>query len=81
MDYAFLYAETNPLVPFSEYPYTAADGTCSYDQAAGTGKVSGYHDVPGGSLTSFKQALNLGPVSIAVDAEPTAFMQYAGGVV
>jgi len=46
MDYAFLYTETHPLEPISDYPYTASDGSCHYSSSKGTGSISSYYDVP-----------------------------------
>jgi len=45
MDYAFAYVENHPLEREEDYPYTAADGTCSYDSSKGVGHVSSYTDV------------------------------------
>ena len=33
MDYAFSYAETNPLMTLSNYPYTGTDGSCAYQSS------------------------------------------------
>merc|ERR1712070_795305 len=42
MDYAFQYIESNPLETESDYPYTARDGSCSYVESKGVGKVVGF---------------------------------------
>jgi len=46
MDLAFKYVETNPLELSSNYPYAAADGTCTYNKSEGTGAITSYKDVP-----------------------------------
>ena len=46
MDYAFQYIESAPLMLESDYPYTAREGTCKYDESKGIGKVKGFKDVP-----------------------------------
>jgi len=82
MDTAFQYIETNPLMLESDYPYTARDGTCKYQKAKGVGKVKSYKDVsPDGTGASLKAALQKGPVSVAVEADQTAFQFYHTGVV
>ena len=45
MDWAFEYVETHPLEREEDYPYTAEDGTCTYDKSKGVGKVYSYKDV------------------------------------
>jgi len=79
MDYAFSYTESHPLESISDYPYTASDGTCNYSSSKGTGSITGYYDVPQ-TATGLKQALNLGAVSVAIEADQFAFQYYAGGV-
>merc|ERR1712170_98284 len=65
----------------SSYPYTARDGTCksSYTTAIPSGGVTGYTDCSGAS--SLQSALQTGPVSVAVQADQSAFQRYSGGVV
>jgi len=45
MDYAFQYVKSHPLERESDYPYTATDGTCTYDASKGVGHVGGFVDV------------------------------------
>jgi len=72
MDYGFKYVETHPLQTEGEYPYTAQDGTCSYQASQGVGKVSTYADVSQ-SASQLEAALNKGPVSVAIEADQSAF--------
>jgi len=73
MESAFEYVEVYPLETTANYPYKAANGTCTYSKTLGTGKISGYKRVQANSITAMKTALQTGPVSVAVDASQTAF--------
>lgn len=80
MDLAFTYVTTSPLELSTDYPYKAADGTCSYNAAEGTGMITGYKNVPKTMNSKnridtgpMKNALKLGPVSVGVAASSTAF--------
>jgi len=81
MDYAFEYIKTSPLELEASYPYTAIDGSCSYDSSKGVGQVTAFKDVASGSVEQMKAALMLGPVAIAIEADQMAFQGYTGGVV
>merc|ERR1712046_321968 len=82
MDYAFSFYENTNIASESSYPYTARDGTCksSFTTAIPQGGVTGYTDVSsdGDALMS---ALNSNPVSVAVQADQSAFQSYSGGIV
>jgi len=80
MDSAFKYVESHPLATETEYPYTARDGSCKTN-SAGPGRVSSYSDVPAGSVSQMKAALDKGPVSVAIEADRYAFQGYTGGVI
>merc|ERR1711976_214283 len=64
----------------SSYPYTARDGTCksTFTTAIPAGGVTGYVDCSGAS--ALQSALQSGPVSVAVEADQSAFQRYSGGV-
>jgi cathepsin L len=82
MDDAFKYVEASGgLCSESEYPYTARDGTCK-SSSCGTkyGPISGYTDVTHDSETALMNAVAMGPVSIAIEADQSAFQFYSGGV-
>ena len=82
MDNAFEYVKQTPLATSANYPYAAKNGTCNTSVANnGTGTISGYSDVPGNNADALKNALKLGPVSVAVEADQTAFQYYTSGVV
>jgi len=81
MDYAFEFAAGNGgLCTESAYPYVGyqewrcKDSSCSKDDP-----ITGYQDVTE-STAALEAACNEGPVSIAIEADQTAFQQYTGGV-
>jgi len=82
MDYAFSFYESTNIASESSYPYTARDGTCksSFTTAIPQGGVTGYTDVSSSS-NSLQSALNSNPVSVAVEADQSAFQSYSGGIV
>jgi C1A family cysteine protease len=80
MDDAFTWIISNGGITTEEnYPYTAADGTCNTGvNAAAT--ISSFIDVPQGQESALTPALANGPVSIAIEADQSAFQFYSGGV-
>merc|ERR1712195_214859 len=81
MELAFNYAGATNVATESSYPYKGRDGSCksSYTTAIPSGGVTGYKSV-GQSSNSLKSALATGPVSVAIEADQTAFQMYSGGV-
>ena len=84
MDLAFQYAETNPIMPDSEWPYVAHTTPFScwekYRKSKGIVTVKTYRDVPKNDPAQMKAALAQGPVSVAIEADHAAFQSYTGGV-
>jgi len=83
MDYAFAYVEKNGgLCTEEEYAYKASSSmfckerTCSEK----AGKITGYTDVTPDSEDALLAAVAQGPVSIAIEADQSAFQLYGGGV-
>lgn len=74
------YAEKNPLMTESAYPYEAYDGTCEYEKSQGKVKVTDITDVTESSMNSLVAAVAKGPVSVAIEADQYVFQSYAGGV-
>jgi len=81
MDNAFEYIESNPLELEADYPYTARDGKCKYVKTKGVGKVASYSDVPANSVDQLKAAIVKQPVSVAIEADQSAFQFYTSGVI
>lgn len=80
MDNAFEYVIKNGLTSEESYPYTAQDGSCSADSHKSVISISGYHDVIQGDEDDLMKAINVGPVSVAIEADRMAFQSYNGGV-
>lgn len=87
MDNAFSWAQKNGGVcSEADYPYvsgtTQKAGTCTQSKCAKDAKVAptGFKDVTANSDTAMMSALNLGPVSVAIEADQTAFQLYKSGV-
>merc|ERR1711998_706836 len=82
MDYAFSFAEGTAVATEDSYAYTGRDGTCqsSFTTAIPQGGVTGYSDVQN-SASSLQSALNGNPVSVAIEADQSAFQMYSGGVI
>jgi C1A family cysteine protease len=83
MDYAFTYTIKNHgLTQESNYPYTATGpNTCQTakaSQAAAT--ISSYNDVAQNQETQLIEAVAKQPVSVAIEADQSAFQFYKSGV-
>jgi len=85
MDLAFAFVEKNGICTEASYPYVGKAGACqagksSCTKALAAGAVTGYHDVQQNSKQALMSALQLGPVSIAVEADQAVFQSYKSGV-
>lgn len=78
MDFAFQYVEINGLCSYDSYPYVAVQGNCEACETVA--KLQGYHDVQSGNETALMRELQIGPVSIAIEADQSSFQFYSGGV-
>jgi len=80
---AYLYAEKQPLELEADYPYHASSGLfeCKYDRAKGVVKVETWAEVGASDVNAFYAALQVGPVSVAVEADKPVFHAYTGGIV
>jgi len=77
MDDAFQYIIKNGGIGSeASYPYTARDGTCKKVSSVAT--VSKFTDVKKNDETGLMSAVNIEPVSVAVDAQ--SWSSYRGGV-
>lgn len=73
--------ETNKAEKESDYPYEASDDTCRQDASKGVFELSGFADVPQNSTQELENAVALGPVSVAIEADQFSFQLYSGGVI
>jgi len=78
MDNAFQYIMAKGIESESEYPYTAMDGTCMYANGEVEANLSGFKDVTANDSDALLAAVNVGPVSVAIYADPIQL--YKSGV-
>merc|ERR1712139_529972 len=83
---AIQYESGTAMATEASYPYTATDGTCksSFTAAIPKGGVTGYKSVgnifSGASKSSMQSAVQQQPISIAIEADQSAFQSYTGGI-
>jgi C1A family cysteine protease len=82
MDNAFEWVQQNGICSEDSYPYTSGSGitgsckkTCKPIVT-----ITGHTDVPSKDETSLKAAVSKQPVSVAIEADKSAFQLYRGGV-
>jgi len=86
MDYGFQYARAQGgLCSESSYPYTARTQTAYCQSRRGScgsklDRISSYRDVSRNSESQLAAAVSQGPVSVAIEADQSAFQLYRGGV-
>jgi len=78
MDNAFKYVIAHGIADEASYPYKARDGTCVKKPAVT--HITGFHDVPSGVESQLMPAVNIGPVSVAIEADQSCFQFYSGGI-
>ena len=80
MDNAFQYIIKNGgLCSEASYPYLALDqDSCMRCKDIAT--ISSYVDVAANNVTALLDAVTLGPVSVAIEADTTSFQLYSSGV-
>jgi len=79
MDSAFEYIISNGGIGReSAYPYQGRDGSCS--KSASVAQVGGYVDVRHRDESDLLKAVNVNPVSVAIEADQLGFQLYTGGV-
>lgn len=83
MDGAFQYAEQYAMCTENSYPYEAAGGNCKASSCSvgiPKGTVTGFKDVAEEDTQALQDAVALGPVSVAIEADKDAFQFYENGV-
>lgn len=79
MDGAFQYAIKNGMCSEDSYTYQASNGQCqNCDRIV---SISDCNDVPPNNQMALKEAVSIGPVSIAIEADTRTFQLYKGGVI
>ena len=82
MDQGFQYVAANKGIDAEEdYGYTGTDGACAPERSArAVATIDGFKDVPAGSEAQLAAAAQLGPVSVAIEADQSGFQSYKSGV-
>ena len=84
MDNAFKFVMNNGIAAEDAYRYisgTGIRGMCNATkEAAAVVSIGGYEDVPSGNETALMAAVAQQPVSIAIEADKSAFQLYKSGV-
>jgi len=84
MDYAFEYVKDSGLTSEENYPYVSGNGqvpACDSSKASQqVASISSYVDVQTRSEDALENALNIGPVAIAIEADQYTFQSYKSGV-
>jgi len=75
------YAAQKGLELEKEYPYTAQDGTCKYQQSQTYKVAANYSFVTPKSTLQLKSALVNSPVSVVIEADQDIFQFYSTGVI
>ena len=79
MDNAFSYAIDNGMCSEESYPYQAKGHLCH--QCNKTVFISNCVDVTPSNQLHLKEAVSIGPVSVAIEADKSIFQLYSSGVV
>ena len=74
------YVQQNGQTLESNYTYTARDGTCRAQQMTSSVGVTKVNSVPTLSADALKAAIAVGPTSVTVEADRSAFQRYTGGI-
>jgi C1A family cysteine protease len=83
MDNAFQYAEKNALCTEQSYSYKGRRSTCEASSCTvgiPNGGVTGYKDVAKNDMQALMEAVTQQPVSIAIEADKSAFQLYRSGI-
>ena len=82
MDNAFEWIQKNGICTEGSYPYTSGSGTTGTCQKGCTPVATntGHSDVPAKDETALKSAVAQHPVSVAIEADKSAFQLYKSGV-
>jgi len=77
MDYIIA---NNGIDTEASYPYTAEDGTCSFNAKNVGATLKSYVNVVSGNETDLLLKASQGPTSVAIDASQNSFQLYSSGV-
>jgi C1A family cysteine protease len=78
---AFTYLESHNAYLEQNYPYTARDGTCTYNSAlASPVSVATFVQITKDSVTALQNAVAQQPVSVSIEADTVYFQSYSSGI-
>jgi C1A family cysteine protease len=80
MEAAMEYIKKTGLELESDYGYKGVDGTCKATASKEKVKVTGITEVKSNSKQGLHDAVQKGPVSVAIEADTDVFQYYSGGV-
>jgi cathepsin L len=81
MDQAFQYViSAGGITAEAQYPYTATGPNTCQTNVTSVASISSFVDVTPGSESALMTAVNLGPVSVAIEADQQCFQFYSGGI-
>jgi C1A family cysteine protease len=81
MDDAFTYIISNKgITSEASYPYQGVQGSSCKTSVSTAADISSFVDVKAGDETGLLAAVQIRPVSIAIEADQEAFQFYSGGV-
>ena len=77
---AFGYIKDNGLCLEKDYQYTGEDGQCQKDNCESKVKISNYSIISPNSETQLQRAVQIQPVSVAIQANKRSFQFYKSGI-
>ena len=80
MDWSFRYLQKNAFWLNKDYPYKGVDQACQTSWQ-GYVKVLNYTDVPNNSTLALKEAINIMPTTVSVDADSDYWIFYKSGII
>ena len=78
MDNAFNYIHDNGICLEKDYPYKGNDGSCK--KCKTVTKINSFVDITPNSETDLLKAVNIQPISVAIEADQSSFQFYSNGV-
>lgn len=79
MDQAFGYIKANGVASESDYSYQGFASACDRGSKPSAAEIQGYQDVHS-SESGLMQAVNINPLSIAIEADQSEFQFYKSGI-
>ena len=80
MDWSFRYLQNNAFWLQKDYSYKGVDQECQ-KSCQGYVKVLNYTDVPNNSTSALKEAINVMPITVSVDADSDYWIFYKSGII